>query len=1204
MVEQMKVQDLLKQDKQLKDLISDNQQKHFEKFKDKVDGKDIEKNSKDIMKWFMKHGDEVLIWLNENLEFNYCKGILTTDDLKLYEDAKDAFVKDIDELKALKPEKKEKTGRATNDDVYGGSEEVDLSGFDKLSQIIDDIKNNIQIAKAKLGTADKDFEATKLQEFVKKENLQEKMNELSTTEIKFQHKKDDFDKSTGALTAAWATKTIENIIDMENPPKTISIKNTKGKRDKETTGTLKKINGSLTYVGSDGTTVITPLEGDIITAVIPKAEDIPNINENITKTGTVVNETITKETNKNALETILAATPTAEKADELFEGIDKDGKDITRSEGARNSIFDTHETRTATQKANFEGLLKLYTNETGTITYTFNNLADENKKTEIDGKKIDSKKYNYIKVTGTNSKETDIMRGKSTDVLHQARADMAEWTWADTTVIDNNITELEPRWSYREFEDILYKKDDPEVFLTELLTNKFLEGVESHTYKEKDGDTQKNGYYGVILDYIFNNKNEKLLTIYLNKIVDGDNLHLKYLWTDEANQIINFNKVVNNDKRPIDANSDNGKMLAKIRLQLANFDKKSLQEAAKQWVDAFFKQFGSVIVDILEFFWGKWAARNFFVNILGVSEDKFDEYFAELDKKYKERFWLSDEQKKILNEIHTNYKPTEEKDKLKIWSETVDCNKTYIVTNVRNMFITDTKVKPEITNGDNFQYLDPVLVVNAAKELKIANATLKEQKNGKIIKKTNNNLEPENKIAIVDYILKWKDGTVTWSETLRKEVSRAANTIMNTDRIYSKTSTTGKTGDVLTSANDRNTKQKESRKEKGIKLWADIALFAWAYLMKGSDNLAYSITETDGLKNEESEAPKDEETKYTVTAATKLIQADDVTKTTDLKKDALVTSVKWEVEQTWTELGLKDNLDKKHTKVKTADGTLWRVLSSLLQEKKEDTEEDTNELNIESQYLATDGTLTGVTAKKIHEIFYPNFASAPEKLIFTSKTEGKTKVNIEKGKIKLYGNEIDTYIYSDVTPKTRVKIYDGDKLEAAEAVAETINTKRTTISTALNATTISTDKSKFEWANSEPVFLDDKNTYQTQIANLSALFLTETNYANLIWDTDQKATLKDMLTATNLPHFKNMLKYRWLKQKEGKETAVYGTDKATIDTTITKMDATYTYDVTSATLNDGIVITAKDGTTEKWTITIKNVSGKVTAEWKDTWTTT
>ncbi|MEI6775183.1 MAG: hypothetical protein WCL18_10880 [bacterium] len=50
-----------------------------------------------------------------------------------------------------------------------------------------------------------------------------------------------------------------------------------------------------------------------------------------------------------------------------------------------------------------------------------------------------------------------------------------------------------------------------------------------------------------------------------------------------------------------------------------------------------------------------------------MSEEKFSEYFKELDKIYKEKYGLSDPQKTILNdELYAKYNPTEEKDNLPI----------------------------------------------------------------------------------------------------------------------------------------------------------------------------------------------------------------------------------------------------------------------------------------------------------------------------------------------------------------------------------------------------------------------------------------------------------------------------------------------------------------------------------------------------------
>ncbi|MEI6775182.1 MAG: hypothetical protein WCL18_10875 [bacterium] len=63
--------------------------------------------------------------------------------------------------------------------------------------------------------------------------------------------------------------------------------------------------------------------------------------------------------------------------------------------------------------------------------------------------------------------------------------------------------------------------------------------------------------------------------------------------------------------------------------------------------------------------------------------------------------------------------------------------------------------------GDNFQYLDPDLVGKAGTEKKIENTIIKEEKDGKIIKKINKDITPANKDKIIQQILNGDETTTT-----------------------------------------------------------------------------------------------------------------------------------------------------------------------------------------------------------------------------------------------------------------------------------------------------------------------------------------------------------------------------------------------------------------------------------------------------------
>jgi hypothetical protein len=230
----------------------------------------------------------------------------------------------------------------------------------------------------------------------------------------------------------------------------------------------------------------------------------------------------------------------------------------------------------------------------------------------------------------------------------------------------------------------------------------------------------------------------------------------------------------------------------------------------------------------------------------------------------------------------------------------------------------------------------------------------------------------------------------------------------------------------------------------------------------------------------------------------------------------------------------------------------------------------------------TDGKLnTKGYEKTIHEVL--DVAKSPKNLQII---RGTKTIDIEQ-------KTIDWVLtYAEKWKDTRVIINTGDKI--IEVPVDTLSDKRKTINTELAKAATITAQSDFEKKPS--IEKEDTDVYLKELKNLSKLFTTEADYKELIWDTDNKKTLTDMVTPANIAHFKNMLTYRWLKQTKDDKDAIYGTTNMTLDTTLaSKIDtAKQTYTVTAT--DKGIVITAKEGTTEKWTITIKNTAWKIYTE--------
>ena len=143
----------------------------------------------------------------------------------------------------------------------------------------------------------------------------------------------------------------------------------------------------------------------------------------------------------------------------------------------------------------------------------------------------------------------------------------------------------------------------------------------------------------------------------------------------------------------------------------------------------------------------------------------------------------------------------------------------------------------------------------------------------------------------------------------------------------------------------------------------------------------------------------------------------------------------------------------------------------------------------------------------------------------------------------------------------------------------------------LNTPTANTAKTVFE----SPTYkLDDKNIYEIGVKKVSNLFTEEKTYDSLISETSI-VTLGAMVK-DNMSDIKNMYTYWWLKQSKDDKDVTYGTDKIVFDKNITsKIDLTkQTYTATTTT-DKWITITIKEGSVNKWTITLsKDANNKLT----------
>jgi hypothetical protein len=345
------------------------------------------------------------------------------------------------------------------------------------------------------------------------------------------------------------------------------------------------------------------------------------------------------------LNSLLDKIPSNEVATELFE----------KNQTARNALLaknwekEKDQISTDERQVNFEALLKFY--------WQSNQEVESYEVKNYDKSGTPNPKYNYIQVKfkeipavetdetkkqeAVKGRTEDIMFWASTDVVHTARSEVYEGSRDNESDINKNIGTLDNNWSYREFEDIIKKQRDPVNFLSGLLGKWLLEEINKYE-TPSDKDIKTNGYYAVILDYITETKNEGLLSTYLSYVITWDNINLKYLWTNPKSQIENFNKIVNKNAWTIDKESDNGKKLETIRLQLTNVDKKTFQETLSKWLDSLIETFGPMLFSVLKMFGiGKWSLLKMF--------GKW--YEKKINEIYKKEYELSETQITSINNI-------------------------------------------------------------------------------------------------------------------------------------------------------------------------------------------------------------------------------------------------------------------------------------------------------------------------------------------------------------------------------------------------------------------------------------------------------------------------------------------------------------------------------------------------------------------------
>lgn len=400
--------------------------------------------------------------------------------------------------------------------------------------------------------------------------------------------------------------------------------------------------------------------------------DLSQRKENINKT----KEATEVKEKDIQLFNLLSADPTKDNAQKLF------GDSGDEYKAARESLFTQTEwnnlkikTDNINEKTNldatkmeknFQELIKIAAGINGKEVKDFKiNIYTSN------GKDAYNEWTKYIQVSykieneekTTKNITKDIMFGKSTDIIHQARADhmtdtdIATFQTAFETSTKDGITTIDQRWAHLAFKKLI----DAKLLKTPDLLDKWLlkEINEFYTKKEwNDNENKENQYYSIITDIVA--KEAKWgNVILLKKFLESVNSeNLKYLGKDKATQIANYNKLVDVIQSPEFKKNINdpvnqeiySKVLA-LQTQLGN--PKWRKEALNSGVDWFFQAYGKHIVGILERFGGKWCVKKFF-HALGMDafyEKNLKSIEDNINKIYKEKFNLSADQKKWIDDI-------------------------------------------------------------------------------------------------------------------------------------------------------------------------------------------------------------------------------------------------------------------------------------------------------------------------------------------------------------------------------------------------------------------------------------------------------------------------------------------------------------------------------------------------------------------------
>ena len=754
-----------------------------------------------------------------------------------------------------------------------------------------------------------------------------------------------------------------------------------------------------------------------------------------------------KEEKNKALGVLLDSTPSFEISQELFDK-NKIAREALIAKNRKNT-----DTNKGDQQLNYEKLLWFYWNTAWITSITW-----------YECRKLPNTQDDYIQITwpwadGKNIKQ-DIKLWSSTDVLHRARAEAYKWDAkrSDGESIQDNLNQLDSKWSYAQFENILKWQTEPVKFLSWLLGKNLLEGINTNKPKS-DAEAKTNRYYGVILDYIVSIKNEWLLTTYLNHVVVGNAIQSKYLWTNRENQRINFNKIT--DKWTIEPTSNNGKLLTQIRLQLAqNTSPKNFQETLSKWLDSLIDAFWPMLFSILKMFgFGKWSLLKMFP----WAKDKINNI-------YKKEYDLSEKQIDSINTIiETDFENTPLRtDKLPSTKElqkgfkdkknSYDTYITKIANNVKYVNISIFQNWLNTYNKDNKKEININDIVNIDTD-----ATTKKQ--------TITTIKDEGMFQSVM-------GSILASENTRWRVA-AANQEIQVER---------KEKNIGTWFDEQGLevgKDKESARYL-ISTQKDIARYLTASLFSNKD-LAYVMTENE-LHNyiTVKEQKKEGDNKTPETPKETLILKDEKT---DFTNGA--------INKVWAKKAIHDIIDmanKPPMKIQITRKD-WKTIT--IGTLKEDYIDDRIKTPIKT-YI--DDKWKRVITSEWDKISLPETVDTPEQKF----TKNRDKMNWAEGLKKIWSDkkygtlDISKFTYKKDESNKDILAYKDNILTSLE----TIFTDNDQYPLLVNNLSDNGKKATYEWIFTDPIHLVNMlNTIDTRDNNSTKKYGDIINHLSKTWDT-------------------------------------------------------------------------------------------------------